>query len=208
MAEEPNDDENEYEPSPEIGDFLDWLVVERGRAPNTIEAYRRDLEAYDAWLQSKDSDPLSAAVVDIERRAYPHPWSRGNFENSLKAGHIGLTLRDAAGALNSYAILMPVVDEMHLLNLTVEPELQRRGLGRLMLNVALAVSHEHRLPDMLLEVRPSNTAALALYHATGFVEIGRRRAYYPADDGGREDALVLRRDAPRGDGERHPGASA
>lgn len=67
MAEEPNDDENEYEPSPEIGDFLDWLVVERGRAPNTIEAYRRDLEAYDAWLQLKDSDPSSAAVVDIER---------------------------------------------------------------------------------------------------------------------------------------------
>ncbi|MGY8525279.1 ribosomal protein S18-alanine N-acetyltransferase [Paracidovorax citrulli] len=155
-------------------------------------------------MSARDLD----AVVDIEQRAYPHPWSRGNFENSLKAGHIGLTLRDAAGALNSYAILMPVVDEMHLLNLTVEPQLQRRGLGRLMLNVALAVSHEHRLPDMLLEVRPSNTAALALYHATGFVEIGRRRGYYPADDGGREDALVLRRDAPRADSERHPGESA
>ncbi|MBY4898022.1 ribosomal protein S18-alanine N-acetyltransferase [Cupriavidus sp. AU9028] len=134
-------------------------------------------------------------VVQIEQRAYTHPWSRGNFENSLKAGHIGLTLRDAAGLLNSYAILMPVVDEMHLLNLTVAPQLQRKGLGRLMLGLALAVSREHRLPDMLLEVRPSNTAALALYHAAGFVEIGRRRGYYPADDGGREDALVLRRDA-------------
>lgn len=67
MAEDPNDDENEYEPSPEIGEFLDWLVVERGRAQNTVEAYRRDLEGYDAWLQSEESDPSSASVTEIER---------------------------------------------------------------------------------------------------------------------------------------------
>lgn len=66
MADESHD-ENEYEPSPEIGEFLDWLVVERGRAANTIEAYRRDLEAYDSWLQSRGPDPSSATVADIER---------------------------------------------------------------------------------------------------------------------------------------------
>lgn len=67
MARSAQDDETEFEPSPEIGEFLDWLVVERGRATNTIEAYRRDLEGYDAWLQSIGSDPSNVAVADIER---------------------------------------------------------------------------------------------------------------------------------------------
>ena len=61
------DESDDHEPSAEIGEFLDWLVVERGRAANTIEAYRRDLEAYDAWLVARDSDPSSAVVADVER---------------------------------------------------------------------------------------------------------------------------------------------
>lgn len=141
-----------------------------------------------ARMSARDLD----AVVDIEQRAYSHPWTRGNFENSVKAGHIGLTLRDPAGKLAGYAVLMPVVDEMHLLNITIEPARHRQGLGKLLLAVALATAHQHRLPNVLLEVRPSNTAALALYEAAGFETIGRRKGYYPAADG-REDALVLRR---------------
>ncbi|MFM7409847.1 MAG: site-specific integrase, partial [Actinomycetota bacterium] len=53
--------------SPEIDEFLDWLVVERGRANNTIDAYRRDLAQYDAWLHSQGVDPGEASVADIER---------------------------------------------------------------------------------------------------------------------------------------------
>lgn len=56
----------EYEPSAEIGDFLDWLVVERGRSANTIDAYRRDLEQYDAWLRSRGSGLEDVSVSDIE----------------------------------------------------------------------------------------------------------------------------------------------
>lgn len=133
------------------------------------------------------------AVAEIEQRAYSHPWTRGNFENSLKAGHFGLTLRDPAAVLVGYVMLMPVVDEMHLLNITVDPVYQRQGYGRLLLAVALATSHAQHLHTMLLEVRPSNTGALALYGEAGFVEIGRRKHYYPATATGREDALVLRR---------------
>jgi ribosomal-protein-alanine N-acetyltransferase len=136
------------------------------------------------------------AVADIEARAYSHPWTRGNFENSVKSGHLGLTLRDPAGTLVAYAVLMPVVDEIHLLNITVEPQRQRLGLGRLMLAIALATSHAHRIHTMLLEVRPSNTGAIALYQAAGFAEVGRRKGYYPAHGGKREDALVLRRSWP------------
>ena len=64
-ATEETDDERE--PSAEIGEFLDWLVVERGRAANTIDAYRRDLEQYDAWLAQEGTDLDSATVSDIER---------------------------------------------------------------------------------------------------------------------------------------------
>jgi len=133
------------------------------------------------------------AVAEIELRAYSHPWTRGNFENSLKAGHRGLTLRDPSNTLVGYAMLMPVVDEMHLLNITVDPARQRQGLGRLLLAIALATTHDSNLHTMLLEVRPSNLGALALYVEAGFVEIGRRKGYYPATALGREDALVLRR---------------
>ncbi|WP_423196974.1 [Ribosomal protein bS18]-alanine N-acetyltransferase [Cupriavidus sp. H19C3] len=147
----------------------------------------------DGWAVGRMSALDLHAVADIEQRAYSHPWTRGNFENSLKAGHLGLTLRDPANVLVGYAVLMPVVDEMHLLNITIEPRRQRQGLGRMLLAVALATAHDHHLYTMLLEVRPSNTGALALYREAGFAEIGRRRGYYPASAQGREDALVLRR---------------
>lgn len=145
------------------------------------------------WSIGRMSALDLAAVSEIEHRAYSHPWTRGNFENSLKAGHLGLTLRDPTHTLVGYAVLMPVVDEMHLLNITIDPRRQRQGLGRMLLAVTLATSHDHRLHTMLLEVRPSNVGAIALYEEAGFAEIGRRRGYYPAGAQGREDALVLRR---------------
>lgn len=153
----------------------------------------------EGWSLGRMSALDLQAVAGIEARAYSHPWTRGNFENSVKSGHLGLTLRDPAGTLVAYAVLMPVVDEMHLLNITVEPQRQRQGLGRLMLAVVLATSHAHRIHTMLLEVRPSNTGAIALYQAAGFAEIGRRKGYYPAPGGKREDALVLRRAWPAQD---------
>ncbi|AEI77383.1 ribosomal-protein-alanine acetyltransferase [Cupriavidus necator N-1] len=148
------------------------------------------------WALGRMSALDLEAVAGIEARAYSHPWTRGNFENSVKSGHLGLTLRDPVGTLVAYAVLMPVVDEMHLLNITVEPQRQRQGLGRLMLAVVLATAHAHRIHTMLLEVRPSNTGAIALYQAAGFAEIGRRKGYYPALGSKREDALVLRRNWP------------
>lgn len=55
-----------YEPSQEIEEFLDWLVVERGRSRNTVEAYRRDLAQYEMWLITKKSDLETVGVADIE----------------------------------------------------------------------------------------------------------------------------------------------
>lgn len=131
-------------------------------------------------------------VMDIEARAYPFPWTPRNFEDSVHSGYVGLLLRDDTRCLIGYAVVMPVVDEMHLLNLTIAPEYQRRGLGAWLLQAVSDAARVSGYHGLLLEVRPTNDAAIALYQHSGFAEIGRRRAYYPAADGAREDALVMR----------------
>ena len=131
-------------------------------------------------------------VAEIERRAYAYPWTRGNFEDSLGSGYTGLCIRDGSGHLLGYSVLMPVVDEAHLLNFCVAPTWQRRGLGARLLNWSIETARGSGFSALLLEVRPSNENALRLYERFGFELIGRRKNYYPAPQRGREDALVMR----------------
>lgn len=130
-----------------------------------------------------------AAVVAAEQRIHRFPWTPGNFADSLAAGYEAW-LQHADNALVAFAVLMPVVDEAHLLNISVVPERQRSGLGRALLEFLCARARQNGMTRMLLEVRPSNGNAIAFYQRFDFVEIGRRRGYYPAPEG-REDALVM-----------------
>lgn len=130
-------------------------------------------------------------VVAVEVRAYPYPWTRQNFADSLDAGHQGVCLRAVDGTLLGYFLLMPVVDESHLLNVCVVPEMQGNGLGVQLLDEVVRVSRAQGMSGVLLEVRPSNVRALRVYERFGFVQIGRRKGYYPAS-GRREDAIVMR----------------
>lgn len=140
--------------------------------------------------------PMVVADVDdvlaLEVSVYPHPWSRGNFTDSLASGYHGWTLRDDAGALVGYFLLMDVVDEAHLLNVAVGAGHQGQGIGLYLLDKVVACARGLSLTSVLLEVRPSNLRALRIYERYGFAEIGRRKAYYPAHDGQREDAIVMR----------------
>lgn len=131
-------------------------------------------------------------VVAMEQRCHAFPWSRGNFADSLAAGH-GAWMAVENGIMTGYAIMMLAVDEAHLLNITVLPESQRCGRGSALLQYLLDQARARGAIRMLLEVRPGNRAAQALYRRHGFLEIGRRRDYYPAH-GGREDAIVMARD--------------
>lgn len=137
-------------------------------------------------------------VDRIEKTAYEFPWSLQNFMSSIRAGHDAwlFGLADApeaeATGLCSYALLMWAPDEVHLLNITVRPDLQGRGIGGSMLAWLLDDSAGRGAQRMILEVRPSNPVAIALYETRGFVRIGLRRGYYPAA-GGREDAIVMAR---------------
>lgn len=130
-------------------------------------------------------------VVEVEEQIYPFPWTRGNFADSLHAGYSCWVLRNDAGRLQAYAIVMLALDEAHLLNLSVARDAQRAGLGWRTLQWMADISRDHGARTMLLEVRTSNPAAMRLYERYGFRHIGTRRGYYPAHDG-REDAIVMR----------------
>ncbi|MDB5920717.1 MAG: rimI [Massilia sp.] len=142
-----------------------------------------------------DYAPMTPAdlddVVALEQSVYPHPWSRGNFADSLDAGYHAWVLREG-GQLAGYFLVMAAVDEAHLLNVSVAARCQRQGLGRYLLDKVAACARGLGAESVLLEVRPSNLRALDVYRRYGFVDIGRRKAYYPAHNGQREDAIVMR----------------
>lgn len=131
------------------------------------------------------------AVLALEQSVYPFPWTRGNFVDSLAAGHVTELLRGRGGALLGYSVALPGVDEMHLLNLTVAPAVQGRGLARRLLDGLAARCRRERRDALWLEVRESNQRARRIYQRYGFEAVGLRRGYYPAA-GRREDALVMR----------------
>ena len=134
------------------------------------------------------------AVLAVEQAAYAFPWTRGNFIDSLAAGYRARLLRAAGrsgGAVAGYTVAMEGVGELHLLNLTVAPDWQRRGLARLLLDDLCEHARVRRLGQLWLEVREGNARARVLYERYGFATIGRRRGYYPAGLGRREDAIVM-----------------
>ena len=129
-------------------------------------------------------------VFAIERAAYPFPWSAGIFRDCLRVGYLCRVLT-VGGQIAGYGVMSMGAGEMHVLNLCIAEAQRGRGLGRRMLEHLLAQGAAAGMTDAFLEVRPSNGAALALYRALGFEQIGMRRGYYQAVNG-REDACVLK----------------
>ncbi|HKA46172.1 MAG TPA: ribosomal protein S18-alanine N-acetyltransferase [Burkholderiales bacterium] len=128
-------------------------------------------------------------VIAIEQSIYPHPWTRGNFTDSLAAGyHCWIVERGAEIA--GYSVVAVAAQEAHLLNLSVAAPWQRQGLGRELLAFVVKLARDYAALKLFLEVRPSNIAARALYATAGFSELAVRRGYYPAEET-REDAIVL-----------------
>lgn len=128
------------------------------------------------------------AVLKIEYAAFSHPWTRGIFLDALKSYECWLMFEGSQQV--GHGVIQVVFDEAHLLNLTVKPQSQGRGLGLRLLEHLMARSRERQAAECFLEVRASNGPAYRLYERYGFNEIGRRRDYYPAASG-REDALVM-----------------
>lgn len=149
------------------------------------------MAAQPAWRVRAMRESDLEAVVRIEESVYPFPWTRGNFADSLRS-HYDAWVFEGEGELLGYALLMWLPDEVHLLNLSVAAPWQSRGLGRAFLDWICENLARRRAASLMLEVRPSNAPARALYDRKGFRLIGVRRDYYPAPEGRREEALVLR----------------
>lgn len=129
------------------------------------------------------------SIVAIEERVHAHPWTRGNFVDSLTAGYHCWVI-EAHGLIVGYGIVMIGAGEAHLLNLSVAAPWQRRGVGSELTRFFVKLARDYGAQRIFLEVRPSNIAARALYGRNGFSEIGVRPDYYPARLG-REDAVIM-----------------
>lgn len=135
----------------------------------------------EAWIDT---------VLVIEQQAYQHPWTRGNFLDSVRSGYQAQVLA-AQAQLLGYFVAMKGVDEIHLLNLTVAPQWQGQGWGRVLLDALAVWSRGQGAQWLWLEVRASNARAQRIYEQHGYRRVGDRKAYYPDAGGRREDAVVM-----------------
>jgi ribosomal-protein-alanine N-acetyltransferase len=133
-----------------------------------------------------------AEVSALEASLQAFPWLLGNFSDSLAQGHIAEICR-LGDELVGFSVVMPVLDEAHLLDIGVARGHQGQGLGFRLLERAIDRARRDGATRMLLEVRAANEPAIAFYRRFGFSQIGLRRGYYPATIG-REDALIFDKD--------------
>jgi len=136
--------------------------------------------------------PMTAEDLDqvlaIEAKSYPLPWLRQHFIDELNSAYaFPLAAFDPKGRLVGYICPMQLLDEGHILNVAVDPELRGSGVGRLLVQQVLDDCRAADASFVSLEVRVSNHAAISLYQSMGFVETGRRKRYY--ENG--EDALMM-----------------
>jgi ribosomal-protein-alanine N-acetyltransferase len=132
------------------------------------------------------------AVMAIERRVFPQPWSRGFFEKELTTPFARLTVAihgeaPAGDRVVGYSVHWRVADEVHLLNVAVHPDRQACGIGRRLVDAVVDESRGQEARAIFLEVRAGNVSARRLYGRLGFRDIGIRRGYY----GPGQDAIVM-----------------
>jgi len=134
-----------------------------------------------------------AEIEEIERSSYPTPWSRSMFASELsKPSSLCLGAVDAeTGRLVGYLVISRYVDAWHVMNVAVRPEHRRQGIASMLMNRLFDLTSGRSRRGYTLEVRVSNTGAIALYQGLGFETRGVRRGYYTDN---REDALIMWRD--------------
>lgn len=128
-------------------------------------------------------------VADLTHRADPFGWTLRNFSDAHASGNT-LTVLTVDGVTSGIAAVMHVLDESELLEIAVQPAMQGRGYGKALLAQAIALARRNGAVRMFLEVRESNARARKMYTSFGFEETGRRRNYYPTENG-REDAILM-----------------
>lgn len=125
---------------------------------------------------------------------YGEAWSQSQLAGTLALdGSFARQAVDAGDAIQGFTLSRVVAGEAELLLVAVDPSLRRRGIGRLLVDQVAADARRHGATTMFLEVRENNAAARQLYHALGFVDVGRRANYYTGISGERFAAITMRR---------------
>ena len=130
------------------------------------------------------------ALLAVENQCYSHPWTRGNFIDSMAMGY-AMQLLWVDAQLVGYFVAMQGVDEVHLLNITVNPRCQHQGWAKVLLQQLRSWATAVRAGTIWLEVRKSNERAQHVYLQFGFQSVGLRKRYYPVSHLEREDAVVM-----------------
>ena len=160
------------------------MSADKLSSPQPSEATRNRVT-----LAAMTQDDLDT-VMAIEQTAYSHPWTRGNFRDSLNPLFEAQCLW-LDGELLGYFLAMRGFEEMHLLNITVAPAHQGQGWGHMMLDALTLLSRQSGAQWLWLEVRQSNLRALQVYEHYGFKQVSIRKDYYPAGRQQREHAVVM-----------------
>jgi ribosomal-protein-alanine N-acetyltransferase len=132
------------------------------------------------------------SVLHIEQQVHAHPWTKGNFSDALRSDYV-CKVAELDGEIMGYVVLMQGVDDAELLDIGIASAYQRQDWGRKLLQAMLLLARELGKQRVVLEVRASNTAAIALYSSLEFSGIGLRRDYYPVENSHREDAILMGR---------------
>lgn len=132
-----------------------------------------------------------AQVAALEKRCFSDPWSEASIAAELHNPLSTWLVDETDGVVNGYIGAQSVPPEADVMNLAVCPACRRQGIGAKLLDSMSALLHRQGIETLFLEVRPSNTAAIALYERFGFARVGRRPKYYVNPP---EDALILRKE--------------
>ena len=134
-----------------------------------------------------------AQIHEIEKRCFAMPWSEESILHDIRENAVArwLVLDDGAGNVLAYAGMWFVLDEAHVCNVAVHPDHRRKGYGKKIFEALCNMAQANSMALMTLEVRRSNLAAQALYHACGFLDVGYRKRYY---EDNKEDALIMYRE--------------
>lgn len=162
------------------------------RMPESIRLQHTHALATEVRFEPLVMERLSA-VLQVEEKAYAHPWSRGNFLDVLHSSYQAQILM-ADQTILGYFVAMQGVDEAHLLNITVNPTYQRQGWAQVMLDAVALWARGQGAASLWLEVRVGNVRALHVYESHGYQRVAQRKNYYASAHGQREDALVMRLD--------------
>lgn len=128
------------------------------------------------------------SILEIEAISNPAPWTRESFQHELTNPNSRFYVGLLNGKLIGYGAIWLVVDEAHIITLSVDPDMRRHGYGRQLVEVLLDEARESGMTCATLEVRAGNAAAISLYESFGFQTAAKRRGYYPNN---KEDALVM-----------------